>query len=125
MAALPEKVSQAWEEREGPIVLSTVNNDGIPNSIYATCVSKFSEDTIVVANNFFSKTLKNIQSGSKASILFLTKEKKSYQVKGRIEYHTEGTLFEDMKKWNPKKHPGHAAAALKVEEVYAGAEKLL
>ena len=125
MAALPEKVSQAWEEREGPIVLSTVNNDGIPNSIYATCVSKFSEDTIVVANNFFSKTLKNIKSGSKASILFLTKEKKSYQVKGSIVYHTEGTLFEDMKKWNPKKHPGHAAAALKVEEVYAGAEKLL
>ncbi len=30
-----------------------------------------------------------------------------------------------MKKWNPKKHPGHAAAALKVEEVYTGAEKLL
>ncbi len=125
MAALPEKVSQAWEEREGPIVLSTVNNDRIPNSIYATCVSKFSEDTIVVANNYFSKTLKNIKSGSKASILFLTKERKSYQIKGSIEYHTEGTLFEDMKKWNPKKHPGHAAAALKVEEVYAGAKKLL
>ncbi len=29
------------------------------------------------------------------------------------------------KKWNPEKHPGHAAAALKVEEVYSGAEKLL
>ena len=29
------------------------------------------------------------------------------------------------KKWNPKQQPGHAAAALKVEEVYAGAEKLL
>ena len=125
MAAVPEKVSQAWEEREGPIVLSTVNNDGIPNSIYATCVSKFSEDTIVVANNYFSKTLENIKSGSKGTILFLTKEKKSYQIKGRIEYHKEGALFEDMKKWNPKKHPGHAATALKVEEVYAGAEKLL
>ncbi|MDY6792084.1 MAG: pyridoxamine 5'-phosphate oxidase family protein [Thermodesulfobacteriota bacterium] len=125
MAVLPEKVSQEWEEREGPIVLSTVNNDGIPNSIYTTCVSKFSEDTIVVANNYFSKTLENIKSGSKGTILFLTKQKKSYQIKGRIEYHTEGAVFEDMKKWNPEKHPGHAAAALKVEEVYAGAEKLL
>jgi hypothetical protein len=28
-----------------------------------------------------------------------------------------------MKKWNPQKHPGHAAAALNVEEVYSGAEK--
>ena len=125
MSALPKKVSQAWEDREGPIVLSTVNKEGIPNSIYATCVSKFNQDTIVVANNYFSKTLENIQAGSKGSILFLTKEMKSYQIKGRIEYHTEGTIFENMKKWNPKKHAGHAAAALKVEEVYAGAEKLL
>jgi hypothetical protein len=30
-----------------------------------------------------------------------------------------------MKRWNPKQHPGNAAAVLKVEEVYAGAEKLL
>jgi len=125
MPALPEKVSEAWENREGPIILSTVNEDGIPNAIYATCVSKFSEDTIVVANNYFSKTLKNILSGSKGSILFITKEGKSYQLKGSIEYHKEGSIFEDMKKWNPKKHPGHAAAALKVEEVYTGAERLL
>jgi len=125
MLALPEKVSKAWEDRQGPIILSTVNGDGIPNAIYATCVSKFSEDTIVVANNYFSKTLKNILAGSKASILFITKEGKSYQIKGSIEYHKEGIIFDDMKKWNPKKHPGHAAAALKVEEVYAVAEKLL
>ncbi len=125
MAALPERVSRAWVDREGPVVLSTVNGDGVPNAIYATCVSKFSEDTIVVANNYFSKTLENILAGSKGSILFITKERKSYQIKGSIEYHTEGTIFEDMKKWNPEKHPGHAAAALKVEEVYSGAEKLL
>ena len=125
MAALPEKVRKAWEDREGPIILSTVNEDGIPNAIYATCVSLFSEDTVVVANNYFSKTLENILAGSKGTILFITKEGKSYQIKGSIEYHKEGSIFEDMKKWNPKKHPGHAAAALKVEEVYTGAEKLL
>ena len=125
MAALPEEVSKAGENREGPIILSTVNGDGIPNAIYATCVSKFSEDTIVVANNYFSKTLKNILADSKASILFITKEGKSYQIKGSIEYHTEGSIFENMKKWNPKQHPGHAAAALKVAEVYTGAKKLL
>jgi hypothetical protein len=30
-----------------------------------------------------------------------------------------------MKKWNPEKHPGNAAAALKVREVYSGSEKVL
>jgi len=125
MATLPEEVSIAWENRKGPIILSTVNKQGIPNSIYATCVSKYSADTLVVANNYFSKTLENIQGGSKGSILFITKEDKSYQVKGRIEYHKDGPVFDDMKKWNPEKHPGHAATALKVEEVYSGAKKLL
>jgi len=125
MAALPEKVTKAWENREGPIILSTVDGDGISNAIYATCVSIFNENTVVVANNYFSKTLINILAGSKGTILFITKEGKSYQIKGSIEYHKEGSIFEDMKKWNPKKHPGHAAAALIVEEVYTGAEKLL
>jgi predicted pyridoxine 5'-phosphate oxidase superfamily flavin-nucleotide-binding protein len=125
MAALPEKVRVAWEDREGPVVFSTVNEDGMPNAIYATCVSKFSEDTIVIANNYFSKTLENILTKSKGSILFITKERKSYQIKGTIKYYTEGNIFEDMKKWNPQQHPGHAAAALKVEEVYTGSEKLL
>jgi len=125
MSALPEKVSKAWDEHQGPVILTTVDEAGTPNAIYATCVSKYDEETLVVANNYFSKTLKNIQSGSKAALLFITKEGAAYQVKGTIEYHTEGAVFDDMKTWNPKKHPGHAATALKVESVYAGAEKLL
>jgi predicted pyridoxine 5'-phosphate oxidase superfamily flavin-nucleotide-binding protein len=125
MAILPESVSKAWDQIEGPIVFTTVNKEGTPNSIYATCISKFNEEYVVVADNYFSKTKENIKSGSKGSLLFFTKDKKSYQIKGTIEYHTEGAFFDDMKKWNPEKHPGHAAAAIKVEEVYSGSEKLL
>ena len=47
------------------------------------------------------------------------------QLKGRIEYHSSGPVFDDMKKWNPAKHPGHGAAALVVEQAYRGADKLL
>ena len=125
MPALPENVSKAWDERNGPAIFTTVDGNGIPNAIYVTCVSRFGEDAIVVADNYFDKTQKNILAGSKGSILFITSEDKSFQVKGTIEYHKEGEIFEDMKKWNPKKHPGHAATVLKVEEVYSGSEKLL
>ena len=125
MPALPEKVSKAWDDHQGPVILTTVDEAGTPNAIYATCVSKYDEETLVVANNYFSKTLKNIQSGSNGSLLFITKDGKAYQVKGSIEYHTEGAIFDDMKTWNPEKHPGHAATALKVETVFAGAEQLL
>lgn len=125
MVKIPDSVKEAWEMREGPIVLATVNNDRVPNAIYATCVSRFSEDTIIVADNYFDKTLNNILTGSKGSVLFITKEGKSYQIKGSIEYHKEGVVYDDMKKWNPSKHPGRGAAAIKVEEVYQGAKKIL
>lgn len=125
MTQLPDIVTQAWEQREGPIVLTTVDREGTPNAIYATCVNKFSADTLVVADNFFNKTRANILAGSKASLLFITKEGKSYQVKGHLEYHTEGPVFDAMKQWNPAKLPGHAATALKVEQVFSGGEQLV
>mgnify|MGYP003681892146 CR=1 FL=1 len=122
---MPEEVSKAWDSRKGALVFTTVDEKGIPNSIYATCVSKYNEGTIVIANNYFDKTLKNILSGSMGIILFITDEEKSYQIKGSIKYYTEGDIFNDMKKWNPEKHPGHGAAAVEVKEVYSGAKKLL
>ena len=125
LAALPEAVSKAWENREGPVVLTTVDAEGNPNAIYATCVRKLSNDTLVVADNFFNKTRANILAGGKGSLLFITKEGKSFQIKGTIEYHAKGAIFEDMKRWNSPKLPGHAAAALKVEHVFCGAEELV
>jgi len=125
MPVLPEDVRKAWDDRKGPIVFSTVDQNAVPNAIYATCVNLFGEDSIVIADNYFDKTRNNILAGSKGSVLFITNQDKAFQAKGTIEYHTEGDVFEDMKTWNPKEHPGHAAAVLKVEEVYSGAEKLL
>jgi len=124
MPALPKQVSQEWENREGPIILATVDGKGVPNAIYATCVSKYDEETLVVADNYFSKTRENINSDSYGSLLFITKDGKSYQIKGEVQYHTEGEIYDDMKRWNPTKHPGHAAAVIKVTQVYSGSKQL-
>lgn len=124
MSGIPAEVSQSWNERKGPIVFTTVDKDDAPNAIYATCVKMINNDSIVIADNYFDKTRNNILAGSKGSILFITDENKAFQLKGTIEYHKEGPIYNDMKNWNPKKHPGHAAAVLKVEEVYSGAKKL-
>jgi len=125
MSSIPEEVFQAWNDRSDPVVLITVDKSGAPNAIYVTCVNIYGDDVIVVADNYFHKTRDNIKSGSKASLLFITKSNKSYQIKGSIAYHGSGPIFDDMKKWNPPKHPGHAAAAIKVEEAYSGAEKIV
>ena len=126
MAALPEIASKAWDDREGPVVLTTVDDSGVPNSIYASCVSKFSDEKLVVADNFFDKTRANILAGSPGSILYINKEGKAFQVKGTISYEKSGEVFDDMKNgWLNSNFPGVAAAVLNVEEVYSGSEKLL
>ena len=125
MKSIPEKVIAAWNSRQEAIVFSTVDKNGMPNSIYATCTSNFNDSMFVIADNFFHKTRENILAGSKASILFITKEGTSYQLKGTVRYYNSGKIYDDMKKWNPERLPGNAAAALEVEEVYSGSEKLM
>ncbi|MFA5258381.1 MAG: pyridoxamine 5'-phosphate oxidase family protein, partial [Opitutales bacterium] len=102
-----------------------VDSAGVPNAIYVTCVREYDGNSIVIADNYFNKTRANIQAGSSGSILFITNAGKSYQLKGRIEYHTSGPVYDAMKTWNSDKHPGVAAAALKVERVYCGGEQLV
>ncbi len=121
---IPETVREAWTKREGPVVLATVDSEGLPNIIYATCVSLYGDERVVVADNYFDKTRANIIAGSKAAVLFITGDDKAYQLKGTVEYHASGPVFDDMKSWNPSKHPGHAAAAVVVEEVFSGAERI-
>ena len=124
MTALLQEIREAWTNREGPVILATVSADGVPNAIYATCVGTFGDDRIVVADNYFDKTRRNILGGSRGALLFMTKDGKAYQLKGTVEYHRDGEVFASMKAWNPAQHPGHAAAALRVEEAYSGARKL-
>jgi predicted pyridoxine 5'-phosphate oxidase superfamily flavin-nucleotide-binding protein len=124
MSKLSEEVRTAWDNREGAIVLTTVDKMGVTNSIYATCVKKTDEDEIVVADNYFCKTRANILDGSTGSILFITGEGKSYQIKGSLAYCSKGAEFDEMKQWNDPKHPGIAATVLTVETVYKGAEQL-
>ena len=125
VARLPEEALKAWDERQGPCVLTTVGSDGNPNSAWVTCVKLVADDTIVVADNKLHKTRENIKAGSKVSVLYLTPAKKTYQIKGTVDYQTDGPLYEDMKKnWLDPKFPGNAAAVISVKEVYSGAEKL-
>jgi len=124
MVVLPEQVCKAWDNRKDAVVFSTADVNGVPNSIYVKSVSRYSESLIVIADNYFHKTRKNILAGGKASILFITNEGKSYQLKGSVRYLQSGEIYDDMKRWNPSRHPGHAAACLEVEEVYSGSERI-
>ena len=56
MPALPEQVSEAWGNRKGPAIFTTVAEDGTPNSIWVGCLEKCDEERLMVADNYFHKT---------------------------------------------------------------------
>jgi uncharacterized protein len=125
MPALTDTLKAEWENREGPAVFTTVDRNGNPNSIYVTCARLYSDDRIAIADNYFNKTRENIRSGSRGSFLFITRERKAFQIKGSIEYQATGNVREFLKNCLDSKYPVHAAAVLRVEEAYSGAEKIL
>jgi hypothetical protein len=125
MSKLPKIILDQWPSRVNAPIVTTIDTSGISNSIYASCVSIYKDEYILIANNFFDKTLNNMTDGCNGNLLFLTEEGKSFQIKGSFTHHTEGDLFDDMKTWNPKKLPGVGVAVLKVDSIYAGSEKIL
>ncbi|MBN1306588.1 MAG: pyridoxamine 5'-phosphate oxidase family protein [Chitinispirillaceae bacterium] len=108
-----------------PIVFSTVDENGVPNSIYAGIAKKLDDGRILVVDNYFDKTKKNIAKGTMGSVLFITKERKSFQVKGTVEYHKDDEIHAQLKTWVDSKYPAVGAAVVNVEQVYCGAERLL
>jgi hypothetical protein len=124
MISIPESIKQEWSNKQDAVVLTTISSKGIPNSIYATQVALYGANKLLIANNKFKKTLENIEVCKEATLLFITKETKSYQLKGRISYQTEGIEFNNMKTWNRADLPGFGVAVIEVDEIFSGAEKI-
>ena len=125
MSEAMQTLVDAWKDHQDWPVMATVDSEGRPNIIYVGEIALDPEIGFIVADNYFNKTRANIESGSSGAILFITKERKAYQVKGAIEYLTEGAVYAKMLENHDPKHPGLAATVVKVEEVYSGAERLI
>lgn len=124
MAKLTDEFKQAWDNIEAAAVFTTVDTDGVPNSIWVKAMKIVADDKIAIADNYFDKTRANIKSGSRASFLIIDDKRNNFQVKGSIDYHTDGEVYDEMKKWNREDLPGVAVAVLNVEEMWTGAKKI-
>lgn len=131
---IPKEIQEAWDNREGPAVLATVSATGVPNVIYVGAiklykrsefVSMSADYMFVISDSAFSKTRENILTGSSAALLFISKDWKAFQAKGRIEYATDGKVFESLRDWVDPKYVPVGATMIIVEEIYSGAERLV
>lgn len=125
MPKLPKAAHDAWLNRERRMVFTTTNSDNVPNAIWILCAELIDEDKFVIANNSMSKTLDNVIYGGKASLLYIAPEREAYQIKGTVQHHRDGSVYNDMKSWLNPNYPGHSAVEMHIEEVYYGSERLV
>lgn len=124
MANLTDEFKAAWDNIQAAAAFTTVDKDGNPNTIWVKAMKIIADDKIAISDNYFDKTRANIKSGSKASFLIIDDKRNNFQVKGSIDYHTDGDVYADMKKWNREDLPGVAVAVLNVEEIWSGSKKI-
>lgn len=123
MTAIPKEVKEAIE-REKNFVLTTADGQLVPNAAYVAYLKTVEDDKILIADNYFDKTRKNLTANNKVSIVMLDDQKGSYQIKGTAQCLTEGKYFDEMKQWVDPKHPAVQAVLVSVEEVYNGSKRL-
>ncbi len=102
MAKMPENVKSMFKH-QGIVVFSTASKDGIPNAVPIGAKKIIDDETILISDQYFGKTLKNITENPIAGITFWDlKSHEGYQIKGTITIETQGKRFEDTAKWIEK-----------------------
>ena len=124
MAQLPKMVKDAIDKQD-VFPIATCDQDGIPNLVYIKFLKVIDDETVLIADNRFSKTRKNIQNTQKLAFVVRDEEKGSFQIKGSTEWLTTGLMFDEVQKWVPDRLPRVAAVVLHIEQVYNGADQLV
>ena len=116
---MPAKVRKMFES-EKYFQLVTASPEGVPNA--CTIGAKYVQDdeTIVIVDNYFKKTLENLTVNPKVALLARI-EKVSYQIKGTGRYLNAGAEYEKARDWmkaKGPKYPAKGALYVTVEDVF-------
>ena len=105
-------------------ILATATADGTPNAVPVGAKKIIDDETILISDQFFGKTLANIKSNPKVAITYWEGHE-GYQIKGSVTIETTGPRYEETAKWIeelgakagfPLKSKG--AVILKIDEIY-------
>lgn len=125
MAKMTEQVKSIFNSQR-IVVFSTASKDGIPNAVPIGAKKIIDDETILISNQYFDKTLKNIMENPRAGLTFWDiKTHEGYQVKGTITIETSGERFEKTAKWieemgKARKKPlkSKGIVILKITDIY-------
>lgn len=101
MAKMTDRMREMFEKQK-TVVLATASPDGTPNAVPVGAKQVIDEETILISDQFFNKTLQNLKANPQAAIS-MWEGHEGYQFKGRITIETEGERFEKTAAWIAKK----------------------
>ncbi len=123
MAKMTERMMEVFNAVPAA-VLATATTDGTPNAVPVGAKKIIDDETILISDQFFGKTLANMKTNPKVAVTYWDGHE-GYQLKGTVTIETSGQRYEDTAKWIeglgakagfPLKSKG--AVILKVDEIY-------
>ena len=97
MAVMSAEVQALFKEVKD-VVFTTARADGQPNSCIVAMKAVVDDETVYLSDQFFKKTLENVQANSKVAIVFW-KGTEAYELYGTARYVNEGEEFTSQKEW--------------------------
>ena len=97
MVAMPKEVQEAFAKVPA-VALGTAGKGGQPNINVIAIKKLLDESTLYLSDQFFKKTLANLQENTQVSVAFWG-EGFAYQVHGTAEYINEGEQFAELQAW--------------------------
>jgi uncharacterized protein len=123
MAALSERMKEVFAKQR-IFVLGTADSRGVPNVVPVGSVKILNDNTVLVSDQYFHKTMKNLKENPKVAISFWEMSE-GYQIKGRAKIYTKGKIYEETAEWirrrseeigRPLKSKG--AVVIKITAIY-------
>lgn len=97
MAVMPAEVQDLFK-KVSDVVFTTASADGQPNSCIVGMKAVIDDETVYLSDQFFKKTLANVQANPKVAIVFW-EGINAFELHGTARYVNEGPEFEAQKAW--------------------------
>jgi hypothetical protein len=102
------------------VFMATSSKEGMPNVVPIGAFKLLDDETLLISDQFFLKTLQNLKDNPKVAISWWG-EKGGFQLKGQVTLHTNDKIFQQdvawMKEFKASLSP-KSAVILKFSEVY-------
>ena len=100
--------------------LATATKDGTPNVVVVAAVRLLDDESLLISDQYFLKTLANLEENPKIAVSWWG-DKGGFQIKGIASIHTRGPVFDDNVEWMKVKWPRFVpkgAVVVKITDAY-------